>query len=180
MPQWVNWNISTIFSRHTKHQWLWRKWKSITRNTIKVSECQVYYQIPSLSNHYLVHLCACCMQNCHPINNGIRNIAKISNSLLVCSVWWFFVKFTEMVNVLISISSIHRWTKTIWIFIEIFASMFFWRYVCLLVCLSFCLSVCLGRDTGHNYLTIVTKLGPHLKSFTGKNPIVFLGQRSNN
>ena len=56
----------------------------------------------------------------------------------------------------------------------------FCKYVRLTVCLSVCLSVCLARDTGRNFLTIVTKLGPHMTSCTRKNPIVFLGQRSNN
>ena len=58
---------------------------------------------------------------------------------------------------------------------------FVWRYVCLSVCLSFFLSVCLfGTRYRSHFLTIVTNLGPHMKSCTGKNPIVFLGQRSNN
>ena len=56
----------------------------------------------------------------------------------------------------------------------------FCKYVRLTVCLSVRLSVCLARDTGRIFLTIVTKLGPHMKSWTRKNPIVFLGQRSNN
>ena len=56
----------------------------------------------------------------------------------------------------------------------------FCKYVRLTVCLSVRLSVCLARDTGRNFLTIVAKLGPHMKSCTSKNPIVFLGQRSNN
>ena len=56
----------------------------------------------------------------------------------------------------------------------------FCKYVRLTVCLSVRLSVCLARDTGRNFLTIVTELGPPMKSCTRKNPIVFLGQRSNN
>ena len=43
-----------------------------------------------------------------------------------------------------------------------------------------CLSVCLERDTGRSFWLIVTELGPHMECYSRQNPVVLLGQRSNN
>ena len=67
----------------------------------------------------------------------------------------------------IIISSKNIWLVNCQNFVELYASMFVWRVV------FWPMSVCLERNTGRSFWPIVSKLGPHVKSCTRQNPIVF-------